>query len=201
MPPALSGDKASDFALGAPSERLLSVPITLRPIGAGDEEFLYEVYTGTREQEMATLSWPESQKASFLRMQFNAQHASYQHRFPHADFCVIQCDGRLVGRLYVNRADDEILVIDLGASEPSSHWDRTNAARSHLCRGRKNGQARPRSGRVVESRHRYLSKNRLPHHGSRRQPLPDRMDAATAWVMNALSNCLTSRHCANCTRP
>ena len=91
----------------------MSVPITLRPIGAGDEEFLYEVYAGTREQEMATLSWPESQKASFLRMQFNAQHASYQQHFPHADFCVIQSADRLVGRLYVNRADDEILVIDL----------------------------------------------------------------------------------------
>jgi hypothetical protein len=28
---------------------------------------------------MATLSWPESQKASFLRVQFNLQHALYQH--------------------------------------------------------------------------------------------------------------------------
>ena len=39
---------------------------------------VYEMNAGTREQEMATLSWPESQKASFLRMQFNVQHASYQ---------------------------------------------------------------------------------------------------------------------------
>ena len=28
---------------------------------------------------MATLSWPESQKAGFLRVQFNVQLASYQH--------------------------------------------------------------------------------------------------------------------------
>ena len=46
---------------------------------AGGRGAVYEMNAGTREQEMATLSWPESQKAGFLRVQFNVQLASYQH--------------------------------------------------------------------------------------------------------------------------
>ena len=47
--------------------------ITLRCIAPEDEPFLYRVYAGTREEELAPLGWDEAQKNEFLRMQFSAQ--------------------------------------------------------------------------------------------------------------------------------
>ncbi len=91
----------------------MSPPITLRPVTPDDEPFLYRVYAGTREDELAPLGWDETQRASFLRMQFKAQHAFYQEQFPSADFEIILAADRPIGRLYVDRRDDEIRIVDI----------------------------------------------------------------------------------------
>jgi len=88
-------------------------PVSLRPITPEDEPFLYRVYAGTREDELAPLGWDETQKEAFLRMQFNAQHVFYQQRFPAADFDIILATDKPVGRLYVDRRDDEIRIVDI----------------------------------------------------------------------------------------
>ena len=56
--------------------------VTLRPITAKDSDFLYRVYASTREDELAPLGWDAAQKASFLEMQFAAQHKFYQELKP-----------------------------------------------------------------------------------------------------------------------
>jgi ribosomal protein S18 acetylase RimI-like enzyme len=87
--------------------------VTLRPITAKDRDFLYRVYASTREDELAPLGWDAAQKESFLEMQFAAQHEFYQEQFPGAEFQIILLDGESVGRLYVDRQEDEIRILDV----------------------------------------------------------------------------------------
>ncbi len=87
--------------------------ITLRPIEPDDEEFLYRVYAGTREVELAQVDWDAGHKEAFLRMQFTAQHQYYQEHYAGAAFQVILADGRPAGRLYVARWPDEIRIVDI----------------------------------------------------------------------------------------
>jgi ribosomal protein S18 acetylase RimI-like enzyme len=76
-------------------------------------EFLYEVFASTRRDELAPLNWTPAQQDVFLRMQFNAQHQDYHRNFPGADFMVVILSGSPVGRLYVARLPDQILVVDI----------------------------------------------------------------------------------------
>jgi ribosomal protein S18 acetylase RimI-like enzyme len=87
--------------------------ITLRPIRAEDENFLYAVYASTRQEELAPVPWSDSQKAAFLRIQFDAQHQYYQEQYEGAEFQVILRNEHPVGRLYVHRRPDEIRIVDI----------------------------------------------------------------------------------------
>jgi ribosomal protein S18 acetylase RimI-like enzyme len=87
--------------------------VTLRPIGPDDQSFLYDVYASTRVGELAAVPWDDLQKSAFLQMQFNAQHQYYLEQYPHAAFDIILIDGRPAGRLYVNRGQDELRIIDI----------------------------------------------------------------------------------------
>lgn len=57
--------------------------------------------------------WTEEQKAGFCRMQFEAQHAHYHTHYPNSAYDILQQDGRDIGRLYVDRTEAEILVLDI----------------------------------------------------------------------------------------
>jgi ribosomal protein S18 acetylase RimI-like enzyme len=87
--------------------------ITLAPIGPQDEAFLYDVYASTRQEELAVLDWDEAEKEAFLRMQFQAQHSYYADQFADAAFDLIVLGGRPVGRLYLDRRQDELRIIDI----------------------------------------------------------------------------------------
>lgn len=87
--------------------------VSLRPIGEHDLDFLQRVYASTRAEELALVDWNDAQKASFLRMQFEAQHTHYKEHFPKARFDIIEVKGDPVGRLYVDRRPDEIRIIDI----------------------------------------------------------------------------------------
>lgn len=87
--------------------------ITLRPVSADDEGLLFQVYASTREEELQLVNWTAEQKQSFLEMQFNAQRLSYAAQYAAARYDVILCDGQAAGRLIVDRADDEMLIVDI----------------------------------------------------------------------------------------
>jgi ribosomal protein S18 acetylase RimI-like enzyme len=87
--------------------------IALRPIGPDDHPFLLAVYSSTREEELAGVRWSTEQKASFLRMQFEAQHQYYQEHYGGASFDVILVDGDTAGRLYVARWPQDIRIVDI----------------------------------------------------------------------------------------
>jgi ribosomal protein S18 acetylase RimI-like enzyme len=87
--------------------------ITFRPITENDMDFLYRVYASTREDELAVTDWDDAQKEEFLKMQFNAQHVYYQEHYPEASFQVILLDNKSVGRLYLERLEEEFRLIDI----------------------------------------------------------------------------------------
>jgi ribosomal protein S18 acetylase RimI-like enzyme len=87
--------------------------ITLRPVSAGDRDFLLQVYASTRDEELRLVDWSDDQKAAFVRMQFEAQDAYYREHYHPATFEVVEVDGEPVGRLYVARWEDEIRIIDV----------------------------------------------------------------------------------------
>jgi ribosomal protein S18 acetylase RimI-like enzyme len=89
------------------------VAVTLRPITDGDGPFLFRVYASTREAELAPVPWTPAQKEAFLRMQFNAQHAHYRADYRGAQRSIIVRDGAPAGRLYVDRREGELRIVDI----------------------------------------------------------------------------------------
>ena len=87
--------------------------LQLRPIADDDWEFLYQVYASTREDELAQVPWSAEEKESFLRFQFHAQRTYYDQHFADAEFSIIEVDGEPAGRLYLDRRQDEIRLVDI----------------------------------------------------------------------------------------
>jgi GNAT superfamily N-acetyltransferase len=87
--------------------------LSFRPVTEQDTEFLYKVYAGTREEELAAAGWDERQKQEFLLMQFNLQHTQYFRNYRDAAFEIILFDKVPAGRFYVDRREKEIRLIDL----------------------------------------------------------------------------------------
>lgn len=87
--------------------------VQLRLANDEDVEFLRILYASTREEELAVTDWDETQKREFCRMQFEAQAAHYREHYPAAEYWVIECEGNRAGRLYVNRGEREIRIMDL----------------------------------------------------------------------------------------
>lgn len=87
--------------------------LSFRPITEDDRPFLLRVYSSTREEELAITGWSPEQKEQFLTMQFDAQHEHYQEHYGDAAFDLILLDGEPVGRLYVDRRQDEHRIIDI----------------------------------------------------------------------------------------
>jgi ribosomal protein S18 acetylase RimI-like enzyme len=87
--------------------------LALRPITPEDEEFLARVYASSRADELAVTGWPEELKTDFCRRQFVAQRAYYAENYPGASFQIIERDGWPVGRLYVDRWEKEIRIVDI----------------------------------------------------------------------------------------
>jgi len=87
--------------------------VTLRPAEAEDEAFLASVYGSTREQELAMVPWDAAQRDAFVLFQYRAQLQHYQTEYPNAEHHVILAGGEPVGRLYVDRRDSEIRILDI----------------------------------------------------------------------------------------
>src|SRR5256885_15070522 len=87
--------------------------LRLRLITAEDDAFLARVYASSRADELAVTGWSEGQKADFCRSQFDAQSAYYAANYPGASFQIIERNGWPVGRLYVDRWEKEIRIVDI----------------------------------------------------------------------------------------
>ena len=87
--------------------------ISFRPITDADLAFLAELYASTRADEMASVPWSQEEKDSFLKMQFDAQHTFYSEQFPDASFDLVLENGEPIGRLYIDRREEEHRLIDI----------------------------------------------------------------------------------------
>jgi ribosomal protein S18 acetylase RimI-like enzyme len=94
----------SEFAPGS---------LRLRPEAPEDEFFLFKLYAGTRQEEMAHTGWNPPQIETFLKMQFNAMRRGYAAQHPKAQFSVVLLQDRSVGRLVVDRAEEGFELVDI----------------------------------------------------------------------------------------
>ena len=78
-----------------------------------DRECLFEVFRNTRAPGDARPAHPESEREALLRARFNAREEQYREDYPLADFDVLTVDGEPAGNLYVDRGDDEFVIIDI----------------------------------------------------------------------------------------
>lgn len=89
----------------------------LRPASAADDDFLRRVYAGSRADELALTGWDATQREDFVSMQYRAQAAHYQARWPDAQRSVIVAWQSGVahdaGRLWLDRRADTIHLLDI----------------------------------------------------------------------------------------
>jgi len=86
---------------------------SLRPMGAADGAFPYQVYASTRLEEMALVDWPPEQKEAFLRMQYDLRDRQYRAAYPEAVTEVILCGDFPAGAMITETRADAILLIDI----------------------------------------------------------------------------------------
>src|SRR5690554_5164287 len=87
--------------------------LSLRPASDADLLFLFQVYASTRIDEIAPLGWTDEQVNAFMNQQFWAQHRYYHEQCPNASYDIIFKDDLAIGRLYVDRRDEELQLMDI----------------------------------------------------------------------------------------
>lgn len=78
-----------------------------------DEEFLFEVYAGSRMDEINEWQWNEKQKKQFLQIQYRSQQLSYKHKYPHLETKIIVAEKEKVGRLVLADLRNKLVIVDL----------------------------------------------------------------------------------------
>lgn len=86
--------------------------ITVRPEQPRDEPFLFELYAGTRQEELDAWGWPPEMRSAFLTLQFKASQG-YRQAFPDAEFLIVMLDGVDAGRMIVHRTRAELRLVDI----------------------------------------------------------------------------------------
>jgi ribosomal protein S18 acetylase RimI-like enzyme len=86
--------------------------VVLRPVTPGDGDFLRRLYAATRD-DVSLAPWSEAERNAFLEMQFTAQSADYGRRFPRSDHSIVTVAGCDVGRIWIDRGDEEIRLLDI----------------------------------------------------------------------------------------
>lgn len=87
--------------------------IALRAASETDQEFLHRVYAESRAEELAATDWTAAKKGEFCRDQFEAQDKYYRENYPTCQYLIVEREGIPIGRLYRDRWDEEIRIVDL----------------------------------------------------------------------------------------
>lgn len=90
-----------------------NIPWAWRALGSADLPWLMALYATTRAQELQPLPWPDTVKQQFLAQQFVAQHQHYLGHYPQAHYLAIDVDGQAVGRVYIDEAGEDDLLVDI----------------------------------------------------------------------------------------
>jgi GNAT superfamily N-acetyltransferase len=92
---------------------LLSHGFRLRQETDDDTPFLIQLYASTREAELVPVPWPPVMKQAFLADQFRAQRHHYRTYIDGCRFEIIEHNGQPIGRLYLDRRQTCVHVVDI----------------------------------------------------------------------------------------
>jgi ribosomal protein S18 acetylase RimI-like enzyme len=87
--------------------------ISLRPAHPKDQDFLFELYASTRQDEFAALGWDSAQLEPLLRMQFASQQRWYETAYARAEQQIVMLGEAPIGRIIVQRAGDAATLVDI----------------------------------------------------------------------------------------
>lgn len=59
------------------------------------------------------MPWPDDAKRAFLRSQFEAQTRHYDTHYSDAEFCVLEREGRPIGRLILSWGERDAHIVDI----------------------------------------------------------------------------------------
>lgn len=86
---------------------------TINDADNSDRDFLRALYAETRDWERRQTIWSDADWADFITGQFDAQDQHYKRTYLGASFRIIQLDDVDIGRLYADRQDDCLRIIEL----------------------------------------------------------------------------------------
>ncbi len=87
--------------------------IALRSLEADDDAFLFEVYQSSRGEDLTSMGWDAERVRNFLETQYAAQQRFLKANYPQREDRIIMLDTQPIGRLVVERTDQEIRVVDV----------------------------------------------------------------------------------------
>jgi ribosomal protein S18 acetylase RimI-like enzyme len=96
-----------------PVEAAAPFGIAYREMTDGDMPFVAALYATTRARELEPTGWPDAMKAAFCDQQHRVQHAQYRATYEDAEWLIVERGGVPVGRLYIGRDADALLLIDI----------------------------------------------------------------------------------------
>ena len=118
--------------------------IERRPATEGDRELLFELFRSALAPEDTFQALPESKREPLLRATFDTREQRYRKNYPLADFDVLTVDGKPAGKLYIDRGDDEFVLIEEGTMSDGLY--RHGGYRTPRGRSRPARAARPHAG-------------------------------------------------------
>lgn len=90
----------------------VSGDLTLRPVTSSDDDFLLQLYDDARP-DVASFGWDETERAAFIRMQFEIRRRSYLIHYPKAEQTIIVFRKIDAGQAIVDRGASRITLIDI----------------------------------------------------------------------------------------
>jgi GNAT superfamily N-acetyltransferase len=100
-------------ALPAFSASMLAQDVGLRAADASDLPYLRALFHAAKTEQLGLAAWPEPLRQTLLDQQFALQHTQYLRAYAKANFWIVQCRGKPIGRYYVSCEQPCFHVIDI----------------------------------------------------------------------------------------
>lgn len=99
--------------------------LNIRPEVEPDKAFVERLYRSTRD-DLLQLGLADALIDNLIRMQFQAQQASYRIQFPAAEYSIVEKEGNAIGYLIVDKSDaaTRLVYIALLPSERNKKYGR-----------------------------------------------------------------------------
>ena len=86
---------------------------SLRPVRDEDRSFLKKVFVSSWQRAFAAANLLPSVQEQLLDHHFEAQDRGYRSQSPNAEFSIILLDDEPAGRIYIDRREDEIGLMEM----------------------------------------------------------------------------------------